>query len=123
MPGRPYSFVAALESGRTSWCALPDAVRLGLADDATAVTAAQLRDVVERLTQAEHWRPGDPEILIVMDSGDAAAEAAWMDNPCEETKEAFASVGAEPCFHPCWRTVDNRFEATVGVREAARATA
>ncbi|WP_392757675.1 transposase [Streptomyces sp. LN590] len=46
-----------------------DAVRLGPEGDATAVTAAQLRDVVERLTQAGHWKLGDPEILIVMDSG------------------------------------------------------
>ena len=42
IPGWPYSFVAALEPGRTSWTALLDAVRLGPADDATAVTAEQL---------------------------------------------------------------------------------
>ena len=29
IPGWPYSFVAALEAGRTSWTALLDAVRLG----------------------------------------------------------------------------------------------
>lgn len=69
MPGWPYSFVGALETGCTSWGALLDAVRLGPADDATAVTAAQLRDVTDRLMQAGHWQPGDPEILIVMDSG------------------------------------------------------
>jgi DDE superfamily endonuclease len=69
IPGWPYSFVAALESGRTSWTAILDAVRLGPADDATAVTAAQLRDVVNRLIQAGHWRPGDPDILIVADTG------------------------------------------------------
>ncbi|MGW5251119.1 NF041680 family putative transposase [Streptomyces sp. NPDC004129] len=69
VPGWPYSFVAALETGRTSWAALLDAVRLGPADDATAVTAAQLRDTVERLIHAGQWNPGDPEILIVMDSG------------------------------------------------------
>ncbi|MEE1802978.1 hypothetical protein PUR57_30660 [Streptomyces sp. JV176] len=37
VPGGPYSFVAALEVGRTSWGALLDAVRLGPADDATLV--------------------------------------------------------------------------------------
>ncbi|WP_371662997.1 transposase [Streptomyces sp. NBC_00280] len=52
VPGRPYSFVAALETGRTCWVALPDAVRFGSADDAIAVTAAQLRDVIEWLVQA-----------------------------------------------------------------------
>ncbi|MET7434553.1 transposase [Streptomyces flaveolus] len=69
VPGWPYSFVAALESGRTSWVALLDAVRLGPADESTTVTAVQLHDVVMRLTSASHWRPGDPDILIVMDSG------------------------------------------------------
>lgn len=69
IPGWQYSFVAALETGRTSWCALLDAVRLGPADDATLVTAAQLREVVGRLIAAEHRKPGDPKILIVMDSG------------------------------------------------------
>lgn len=29
VPGWPYSFVAALETGRTSWCQLLDAVRFG----------------------------------------------------------------------------------------------
>jgi hypothetical protein len=33
IPGRPYSFIAALEPGRTSWTAFLDAVRLGPADD------------------------------------------------------------------------------------------
>ncbi|MGW3926444.1 NF041680 family putative transposase, partial [Streptomyces sp. NPDC005093] len=69
IPGWPYSFVAALETGRTSWCALLDAQRLGPADDATAVTADQLREVVDRVRTAGHWSDGDPEILIVMDSG------------------------------------------------------
>jgi hypothetical protein len=69
VPGWPYSFVAALETGRTSWTALLDAVRLGRADDATAITATQLRDVVTRLSQAGQWHEGDPEIWIVMDAG------------------------------------------------------
>lgn len=69
VPGWPYSFVAALETGRTSWVAMLDAVRLGPADDATAVTANQLRDTVERLLHAGQWNPGDPEVLVVMDSG------------------------------------------------------
>lgn len=38
IPDWPYSFVAARETGRSSWTALLDAVRLRPADDATAVT-------------------------------------------------------------------------------------
>src|ERR1019366_7250092 len=49
IPGWPYSVVAALEPGPTSWTAVLDAVRLGPADDETEVTAAQVRDVVARL--------------------------------------------------------------------------
>jgi hypothetical protein len=78
IPGWPYSFVAALESGRTSWTAVLDAVRLGPADDATAVTADQLRDVVSRLIDAGHWRNGDPDILIVADAGYDVARLAFV---------------------------------------------
>lgn len=69
IPGWPYSFVAALEPGRTSWTALLDAQRLGPCDDATEVTAAQVREVVERLRQAGQHRDGDPDILLVFDAG------------------------------------------------------
>ena len=78
IPGWPYSFVAALETGRTSWTAVLDAVRLGPADDATAVTAAQLRDVVDRLIAAGHWQPGDPDILIVADTGYDVTRLAYV---------------------------------------------
>jgi hypothetical protein len=68
IPGWPYSFVAALEIRRTSWTALLDAIRLGPQGDATAITAAQLREAVERLIISGHWQPGDPRILIVTDT-------------------------------------------------------
>src|SRR3954453_17675751 len=55
IPGWPYQLVAALESGPTSWTAVLDVVRLHPADDATAVTAAQLRAVVGRLRATEQW--------------------------------------------------------------------
>jgi hypothetical protein len=63
IPGRPYSFVAALESGRTSWTAVLDAIRPVPEDDATAVTATQLREVVQRLLEAGQWSPGDADTL------------------------------------------------------------
>jgi hypothetical protein len=44
-------------------------VRLGPADDATAVTAAQLRGVINRLITAGHGKPGDLRIVIVTDTG------------------------------------------------------
>jgi DDE superfamily endonuclease len=78
IPGWPYSFVAALESGRTSWTAVLDAVRLGPEDDATAVTAAQLRDVIERLLAAGQWKRGDDEILIVCDAGYDVTRLAFL---------------------------------------------
>ena len=54
IPGWPYSVVAVLEPGRASWTLPLDAVRLGPADDATEVTAAQVREVVGRLIAAGH---------------------------------------------------------------------
>jgi hypothetical protein len=78
IPGWPYSFVAALEPGATSWCALLDAQRLGRDDDPTAVTATQVRDVVARLTAAGQHRPGDPDILIVFDAGYDICRLAWL---------------------------------------------
>ncbi len=55
-----------------------DAVRPGPADDATEVTAAQVREVAERLIEAGHWRDGDPDILIVFDSGYDLTRLAWL---------------------------------------------
>ena len=69
IPGWPYSVIAALEPGRTSWTAVLDAIRLGPEDDPTEVTAAQVRDVITRLTEAGHWREGDPPILVIFDAG------------------------------------------------------
>ncbi|AEV86661.1 hypothetical protein ACWT_5644 [Actinoplanes sp. SE50] len=78
IPGWPYSFVAALEPGRTSWTAMLDVVRLGPADDATAVTATQLRGVVDRLIACGQQQAGDPHILIVCDAGYDVTRLAWV---------------------------------------------
>src|SRR5262249_33595708 len=72
------SFVAALEPGRSSWTAMLDAVRLRPSDDVTAVTAEQVREVVDRLRQAGHWREGDPDILIVFDAGYDVTRLAFL---------------------------------------------
>jgi hypothetical protein len=52
--------------------------RLGPTDDATAVTAAQLRDLVERLIAAGQWQPGEPDIVIVTDAGYDVTRLAWV---------------------------------------------
>src|SRR5579859_1895306 len=85
IPGWPYSLVVALEPGRTSWVLPLDAVRLGPADDATEVTAAQVRGVIGRLAAAGQWQPGDPDILVVFDSGYDLTRLAWLlrDLPAE----------------------------------------
>ncbi len=61
IPGRPYSVVAALEAGRTSWIAVLDALRLQPGVDRAAVTSVQLRDVVERLIAAGQWHEANPK--------------------------------------------------------------
>ena len=78
VPGWPYSFVSALGPGASSWQVLLDAVRIGPADDAADVTAAQLREVVQRLIAAGRWHPGDPDVVIVTDAGYDPARLAWL---------------------------------------------
>ena len=78
VPGWPYSFVCALEPGRSSWTAVLDAVRLGPLDEDTAVTAGQVREVVARLREAGHWREGDLDILVVFDAGYDVSRLAYL---------------------------------------------
>ncbi|MEU5726224.1 NF041680 family putative transposase [Micromonospora sp. NPDC047738] len=78
VPGWPYSFVTALEAGRTSWTAPLDARRLAPGDDAATVTAGQLRDVVQRLITAGQWQPGDPDMWIVADAGYDGPRLAFL---------------------------------------------
>ena len=78
IPGWPYSLVAALEPGRTSWTLPLDAVRLGPADDPTEVAAAQVREVVKQIIAAGYWRDGDPDILVLFDAGYDLTRLAWL---------------------------------------------
>jgi hypothetical protein len=78
VPGWPYSVVAALGPGPSSWTLPLDAVRLEPGDDDTAVTAAQLREVTQRLIAAGQWKPGDPGILIALDAGYNPVRLAWL---------------------------------------------
>jgi DDE superfamily endonuclease len=55
-----------------------DAVWLGPDDDETAVTTAQVRDVITRLIAAGHWRQGEPAILVVFDAGYDVTRLAWL---------------------------------------------
>jgi hypothetical protein len=78
IPGWPYSFVAALEPGRSSWTGMLDALRLGPLDDQTEVTAGQVRQVVARLREAGQWRESDLPILVVFDAGYDLTRLAWL---------------------------------------------
>jgi hypothetical protein len=78
IPGWPYSIVAGLESGGSSWTALVDAVRLVPGCDATEVTAGQLREVFGRLVAAGQWAPGDPPVLVVLDAGYDVIRLAFL---------------------------------------------
>jgi len=78
VPGWPYSVIVALETGRSSWTAPLDAVRLAPGDDAATVTARQVRQVVTHLIEANHWQPGDPEIMLVADAGYDGPRLAFL---------------------------------------------
>lgn len=97
IPGWPYSFVVALEPGRSSWTAVLDAVRVGPVDDATEVTAAQVREVVGRLRESGQWVEGDPPILVVFDAGYDITRLAWLlrDLPVD----VLARVRSDRVFH------------------------
>ncbi len=70
--------MAALETGRTSWTAVLDAVRLQPGADLAALTTVQIREVVERLIEAGQWTEGDPQILVVLDYGYEAPRIAHL---------------------------------------------
>ncbi|MFC9948971.1 transposase, partial [Streptomyces pratensis] len=78
VPGWPYSVICALETGRSSWTAPLDALRLAPGDDAATVTARQMRELVERLIDAGQRTDGDPEILIVVDAGYDVPRLAFL---------------------------------------------
>jgi hypothetical protein len=78
IPGWPYSIIAALEPGRTSWTAVLDAVRLRPDHDATEVTATQVRELVGRLREAGQHHDGDPDILVVFDAGYDVCRLAFL---------------------------------------------
>lgn len=78
VPGWAYSFVAALESGATSWTQILDATRIGQDDDPAEVTAVQLRRVIEDLITAGTHRGGDEPIVIVTDAGYDVPRLAWQ---------------------------------------------
>lgn len=69
VPGWPYSFVAALESGRMPWGRLLGAVRLEPEDDVAKITATQVRRVGTDLIEMGDWHFGDRGIFIVFGAG------------------------------------------------------
>ena len=69
VPGWPYSMIVALEEGATSWTTPLDLRRLRSGDDATTVTAHQIRHVTASLARSGHHHDGDPDIVVVVDAG------------------------------------------------------
>ncbi len=88
--------------GPRSRTAIPDAVRLAPADDATAITAVQSRGVVERLIAAGHWQAGDSHIVIVSDAGYDITRLAWVlrDLPAELVGPATTSARPSNALRP-----------------------
>ncbi|MFF4161590.1 NF041680 family putative transposase [Streptomyces sp. NPDC001678] len=78
IPGWLYSWIVALETGRSSWTAPLDAIRLRPGDDLAAVTADQVRDLVSRLISAGQWHEGDPLVWIVVDAGYDVMRLAYL---------------------------------------------
>lgn len=98
IPGWPYSFVAALETGATSWTTLLDVVRLHTDDDATAVTAAQLRAVVDSLCHAGHYHPGSAPL----GSGILRARRQTQGSYQRPSTASWPPTSAAGTSHPRW---------------------
>jgi hypothetical protein len=97
IPGWPYSIVAVLESGRSSWTAPLDAARMVPGQDATEVTAKQIRQVWQRLRAAGQCREDDPPVLVVLDAGYDVIRLAFLlaDLPVQ----LLARVRSDRVFH------------------------
>jgi hypothetical protein len=78
IPGWPYSVAVAIGSGRSSWTAPLDVVRIGPHDDVTEVTAAQIRGLIDRLREAGQLLDGDPPVLFVLDAGYDVVRLGWL---------------------------------------------
>ncbi|MET8945457.1 NF041680 family putative transposase [Streptomyces sp. NPDC004542] len=107
VPGWPYSFLAAVEPGRTSWTAILDATRIAPGDDVTELTADQIREVLARLTDAGHRAADDPDVIVVLDSGYDVTRLAWLlaDLPVElvarvRTDRVYYADPGEPAYRP-----------------------
>lgn len=97
IPGWPYSVVAALESGRSSWTMPLDVQRLRPGSDLTEVTAVQIRDLLAELRQTGQWTEGDPPVLVVLDAGYDVVRLAFLlaDLPVQ----LLARIRADRVFH------------------------
>ena len=74
MPGWQWSWLVALEPGRSSWVVPLEVRRLepdGL--DANEMAAQQIRAVWERLLERGAWVPGDPVPVFFLDAGYSGA--------------------------------------------------
>ncbi|ADI04273.1 hypothetical protein SBI_01152 [Streptomyces bingchenggensis BCW-1] len=96
IPGWPYSFIAALTPDRTSWTQILDVVRLGPADDAAAVTADQLRAVVERLIAAGQWQPrGHVDRGAARDEPDCGTSGHGVEDPADAVGQLARAVAVQ----------------------------
>lgn len=108
IPGWKYSWIVALEAGRTSCAAPLDVARLDPDADETAAGAAQLRAVVARLQNAGQHHDSDPDILVVMDSGYDVTRLAWLLDGLPVVLIARLRSNRVLCappgttIHPCW---------------------
>jgi len=121
IPGRPYSFVAALEPGRTSWTHVLDVQRITPTDDVTEVTARQIRQVVDRIRAAGQWVEGDPPILVMLDAGYDPVRPAWL--LWEVPVLVTARVRADRVFHlPAPERTNARPDRSAGPCGTARSS-
>jgi hypothetical protein len=74
LPGWPYSLLAGIQWGSSSWAGPIEARRLRSGEEHTDVTTGQITGLLKDLTATGKWQPGDPPPLVLLDAGNYATD-------------------------------------------------
>jgi hypothetical protein len=98
IPGWPFSVVAGVERGASSWTAPLDARRIGPDDDATVVTVAQIGVVTRRLAVAGHL-DHRPAPVFAFDSGYDLTRITYLAREAGVAVQVLGRVRSDRVFY------------------------
>jgi hypothetical protein len=77
LPGWPYSVLAGIGWGSSSWVDPIEARRLRPGEEHTDITIGQITGLLKDLTATGKWQPGGPPPLVLLDAGNYATDLTW----------------------------------------------